>query len=563
MLAVLMAVKKWAPYLVGRHFKIKTDHQSLRFLTANQAITPAQQKWVTKMMGFDYEASYRGGVHNTVEDALSRKPAGREGSLMAISCVSTDVLARIAKSWETDAKLKKVIEKLQQNPSASSKYAWDGRLLKRKGRLVVGQDPNLRKELLKFFHEGAVGGHSGTVAMIKRMSGVMGWKGMRKDVKNFVRECGICQKNKGDLIHPRGLLQPLPIPEAIWSSISMDFIEGLPKSRNKDVIWVIVDRLTKYAHCIPLAHPFSAKEVAQVFLENIFKLHGMPQNIVCDRDRLFMSTFWKELFEKMGTAITPSTAYHPQTDGQTERLNKCLETYLRCMTGEKPREWGEWLYLAEWWYNTSFHSSIQTTPYQELYGQEPPVHIPYLVGESLVASVDRTLQQREAALKMLKFYLKRAQNRMKQQADRRRTDCSLEEGDLVYLKLQPYRQHSVQKRTSHKLAPKWFGPFKITDRVGEVAYHLQLPEGSRIHPVFHVSQLKKHIGDAICSDELPIVGPDGGIMKEPVRILDRRIGKRAGRAVTEVLVEWTNSFPEDATWEVLYLLQQQFPQFHP
>ncbi|GMI86825.1 hypothetical protein HRI_002351800 [Hibiscus trionum] len=233
------------------------------------------------------------------------------------------------------------------------------------------------------------------------------------------------------------------------------------------------------------------------------------------------------------------------------------------MTGEKPREWGEWLHLAEWWYNTSYHVSIQTTPYQALYGQEPPVHVPYMVGESLVAFVDRSLQQREAALAMLKFYLKRAQNRMKQQVDRLRTDCDFQEGDLVYLKLQPYRQHSVQRRISHKLSPKWFGLFKVISKVGAVAYKLQLPDGSRIHHVFHVSQLKKHVGEAVCSNELPLVGPDGSICKEPVRILDRRIGKRGGRAVTEVLMEWTNSFPEDSTWEALYQLQQQFPQFNP
>ncbi|GMI86874.1 hypothetical protein HRI_002356700 [Hibiscus trionum] len=164
---------------------------------------------------------------------------------------------------------------------------------------------------------------------------------------------------------------------------------------------------------------------------------------------------------------------------------------------------------------------------------------------------------------MLKFHLERAQNRMKQQADRLRTDCEFIVGDLVYLKLQPYRQHSVQRRISHKLGPKWFGPFRVIGKVGSVAYKLQLPDGSRIHPIFHVSQLKKHVGEDICSNELPLIGPDGCISKEPVKILDRRIGKRGGRAVTEVLVEWTNSFPEDSTWEILHQLQQQFPQFNP
>ncbi|GMI63963.1 hypothetical protein HRI_000065600 [Hibiscus trionum] len=152
MLAVLMAVKKWASYLVGRHFKIKTDHHSLKFIAANQAVTPAQQKWVTKMMGFDYEVVYRKGVHNAVADALSRRPEAKEGILMAISCVSTDVLAKIVESWKNDEKLRKIVEKLQQGSTDHSKYSWDGKLLKRKGKLVVGHVPDLKKELLQYFH---------------------------------------------------------------------------------------------------------------------------------------------------------------------------------------------------------------------------------------------------------------------------------------------------------------------------------------------------------------------------------------------------------------------------
>ncbi|GMJ13949.1 hypothetical protein HRI_005064100 [Hibiscus trionum] len=540
MLVVLMAVRKWSAYLVGRHFKIKTDHQSLKFLAENQAVTTTQQKWVVKMLGYDYEVVYRKGSSNIVADVLSRKPRGGEGQLMATSSVTTSVMARVAASWQEDEKLKKILEAKQGGSSHYSKYTWDGKLLRRKWKVVVGQNAELRKELMLYFHSSHIGGHSGSEAT-----------------------CGVCQRNKGDLSHPRGLLQPLPIPETVWTSTSMDFIEELPNSRRKDVILVVVDRLSKYSHFIALSHPYSAKEIAQIFMENVFKLHGMPQTIVCDRDKIFMSHFWKELFLKLGTGITPSTAYHPETDGQTERVNQCLETYLRCMTGEKPREWSDWLYLAEWWYNSSYHASIGTSPFQALYGQDPAVHVPYIAGESIVASVDRGLQQREVALKMIKFHLNRAQGRMKQQADKKRVDCEFLIGDKVFLKLQPYRQQSVHNRISQKLAPKWFGPFKVIENVGAVAYRLELPMGSKIHLVFHVSQLKKQVGSDVVQSQLPLIGPDGGINKEPVRIIDRRIGKKRNRAVTEVLVEWSNTFPEDATWEVLYQLQQQFPDFNP
>ncbi|GMI86886.1 hypothetical protein HRI_002357900 [Hibiscus trionum] len=164
---------------------------------------------------------------------------------------------------------------------------------------------------------------------------------------------------------------------------------------------------------------------------------------------------------------------------------------------------------------------------------------------------------------MLKFHLKRAQDWMKQQANKRRSEGEFQVGEWVFLKLQPYRQQTVQQRRCQKLSAKWFGPFKILDQVGKVAYRLELPVNSKVHPVFHISQLKKRIGDAPCQQELPVIGPDGGISKDPSKILARRIGKRGNRAVTEVLVEWSNSFPEDATWEVLHQLQIQFPDFNP
>jgi len=206
--------------------------------------------------------------------------------------------------------------------------------------------------------------------------------------------CGL-QINKLDLSSPACLLQPLPIPNAIWEDISMDFIEGLPKSRGKDSILVVVDRLSKYAHFLPLAHPFTAVTVAQLYFEHIFKLHGLPKTIVTDRDRIFLSKFWQELFSLLRVSLHISSAYHPQSDGQSEVVNRCLKGYLRCMTGEKPKEWVLWLPLAEWWYNSNWHSSTGVTPFEAVYGQPPALHVPYLPGDSRVEAVDRSLKARE------------------------------------------------------------------------------------------------------------------------------------------------------------------------
>jgi len=178
-------------------------------------------------------------------------------------------------------------------------------------------------------------------------------EGMRKDIKNFVMHCEVCQRNKAEALAPTGLLQSLPIPTQVWSDISMDFILGLPKAEGKDTIFVIVDRLTKYAYFFLLAHLYAITKVAQLFLKEVVTFHGFPLTIVSDRDQLFLSNFWRELFRQAGTKLKFSTTYHPQTDGQTKVVNRCLGTYLCCITGTQPKRWPYWLPWAGFWFNTN------------------------------------------------------------------------------------------------------------------------------------------------------------------------------------------------------------------
>ena len=152
----------------------------------------------------------------------------------------------------------------------------------------------------------------------------------------------------------------------------MDYIEGLPQSMKFNCILVIIDKFTKYAHFIPLFHSYTAADVAKVYLDQIYKLHGTPKTAISDRDKIFTSLFWQELMKQLGTTTHFSTAYHPESDGQSERLNQCLEQYLRCMCFLKPNSWAKWLSLAEWWYNTNYHTSLGMTPFQALYGYQPP-----------------------------------------------------------------------------------------------------------------------------------------------------------------------------------------------
>ncbi|XP_070041479.1 transposon Tf2-1 polyprotein [Nicotiana tomentosiformis] len=201
----------------------------------------------------------------------------------------------------------------------------------------------------------------------------------------------------------------------------MDFIEGLPKSKGKTVIWVVVDRLTKYAHFIGVAHSYTATDIAKLFMEHVFRLHGMPEDIVSDRDLVFTSRLWQELFSMSGVTLSISTAYHPQSDGQTEVVSRCLETYLRCFCSDSQKDWSYYLATTEWWYNTIFHSSIQTTPYEALYGQPPPLHLPYMAGDLAMEEVDKSLLTREFKYQLLQYHLQRAQHRMADQANKHRT----------------------------------------------------------------------------------------------------------------------------------------------
>lgn len=252
--------------------------------------------------------------------------------------------------------------------------------------------------LLKQFHYSAIGGHEGVLKSFKRMYREVYWTGMHGDITEYIKACEICQRNKYSTLSPAGLLSPLPIPSKVWSDISLDFVEGLPASRGFEVILVVVDQLTKYAHFIPLKHPFTAKIVAEVFIKEIIRLHGFPETMVSDRDKIFLSNFWAALFASQGTALHKSSAYHPQSDGQTEVVNRCLETYLRCFAGRKPTTWVQWLPWAEFWYNSSHHSATNTTPFRALYGRDPPRLLRFGDVPTANAEVEVMIHDRDALL---------------------------------------------------------------------------------------------------------------------------------------------------------------------
>ncbi|KAM0042505.1 putative nucleotidyltransferase, Ribonuclease H [Helianthus debilis subsp. tardiflorus] len=345
---------------------------------------------------------------------------------------------------------------------------------------------------------------------------------MTSTVKNFVRECDICQRCKANTTVPGGLLQPLSIPNAIWEDISMDFISGLPASRGYNVIMVVVDRLSKYAHFVLLKHPYTARSVADEFIKEIVRLHGIPSTIVSDRDPLFISKFWQEIFRAQGTKLHMSSAYHPESDGQTEVINRCLEAYLRCFAVDQPKSWALWLPWAEFWYNSTFHISTGVTPFESVYGRPPPSVFSYAMGEIRVEAVARELQDRDEALRQLKAHLANAQNSMKAQANKKRREISFSVGEWVYVKLKPYRQTSV-------------------------------------HPVFHVSLLKRAVSEPTETVLPPDLSADAGEVMIHQEVLAARTVQLGEETTEQWLIHWQGQLVEDATWEDKDWVTGQFP----
>lgn len=404
-LAILLALDQWRSYLQHTEFHILTDHKSLVQLTEQRLHTPWQQKVFTKLLGLQYRIIYRKGSENSAADSLSRYPFA---NCEALSFSQPQWLQEVVETYSGNPYAHSLLTKLALHPDVVPSFSLRDGLLRYKSRIWIGDDSALRSKLMSAFHSSAMGGHSGFPVTYRRLKQLFAWSRMITDVQRFVSECEVCQRAKPDRTKLPGLLRPLPVPDRAWKVASLDFVEGLPTSHGFNCILVVVDSFSKYAHFLALKHPFSAASVAQLFMAHIYKLHGMPNALISDRDRIFTSQFWQELFKLAHVELLMSTAYHPQSDGQTERVNQCLETFLRCYVHACPRQWSRWLDLAEFWYNTSFHSALGRTPFKVLYGY-PPQHFGVSSSDDIsVADLSSWLTDRETQSALIQHHLFRA-----------------------------------------------------------------------------------------------------------------------------------------------------------
>jgi hypothetical protein len=317
LVAVVHALRKWIHYLMGKKFELRTDHNSLKYLFDQPTLNAKQIRWLEFLCEYDFDIKYIKGKDNKVADALSRKVY--ELHATAISMYRTELKDRILEAASVNLQYRNLVAKLQQHerPQIEKGYAigTDGLLLY-KNKIYVPNDRELKMAILKEMHNVTYVGHPGYQKTVAAVKSHYFWPDMKKEIAEYIARCMECQKVKAKHRHPAGLLQALPIPEWKWEVITMDFITGLPRtSKLHDSIMVMVDKLTKATHFIPLKTTHKAADVVDIFLKEVARLHGIPKKIVSDRDLKFTSNFWRGLFKGFRTNLNFSTAYHPESDG--------------------------------------------------------------------------------------------------------------------------------------------------------------------------------------------------------------------------------------------------------
>ncbi|WVZ98213.1 hypothetical protein U9M48_043681 [Paspalum notatum var. saurae] len=471
--AVVHALKIWRHYLFRQKCDIYTDHKSLKYIFTQTELNMRQKRWLEFIKDYDLEIHYHPGKANMVADALSRKSQinllwTRKlpeelviefdrlslGFLNNIGGVTTEIEPTleqdIRKGRIDDEKINEIKELIKLDKALGFKEGADGTVWYG-SRVCVPNIKPIRELILKEAHETAYSIHLGSEKMYQDLKQKFWWYGMKRDVAEYVALCDIWQRVKAEHQKTTGLLQPLKIPEWKWEEIGMDFIIGLPRTQSGfDSIWVVVNRLTKVTHFIP-DRPLTQELNWPSYMFRIVCLHGVPKKIVSGRGTQFTSHFWKRLHESMDTKLNFSSAYHPQTDGQTQRTNQILEDMLRAC-------------------------ALQLVSRCRLFK---------------LCTADDAECRYIGISPIVKENLRIAQTRQKSYADHRRRDLEFVVGDYVYLKVSPIRGLRRFK-VKGKLAARYIGPFKIIDQKGKVVYQLELPDRlSGVHDVFHVFQLKK------------------------------------------------------------------------
>lgn len=608
LLAIVLACEHWAGYLEGSQFPIlvRTDHQPLTWLNSRPVVTARLARWVARLTGYDFTIDYVKGKENGAADALSRRSdleaiarkeieelrgqgqgdrvrlatlAADEAAMSAVDDGQTELTVNIDMLWDKMKEAAKgdadYVRRMQGKQEDDKWERRDGLLWSSDGAAWVPNDRELRTLLLQLTHDWA--GHFGIDRTLRKLRQHCVWDGMTREVEDYCRSCVTCAIHKSANQRPGGVLRQLPIPAEPWDSIGIDFVGPLPPStKGNDCILVIVDRFTKMVLLAPCKLTINGKQTG-VLAMNMLLPHGVvPKSIVSDRDVRFTGSCWSQMWAHMGTRLDMSTAYHPQTDGQTERTNRTIQALIRMYVTDRKGDWEDWLQMAAAAYNSTVHESTGKSPLEMNYPGRSIDPLSWAIRGRKRHDIDN----REAgmALDNLKAVWNEARTRLVAErekqakyADQKRRPVKYDVGQMVYLSAQNL------KTARGKLKERWAGPFIIKAvEGGGTVVRLDLPAQWKVHPTFHVSLVKPYVssryqwpGRAQQDRVVPVI-VDGTVEWEVEAIIGKRVeevtvterqqvvGQRGRRRwesrpvtrdVVEYLVKWKGYDAVEAQWK--------------
>ncbi|GJX05097.1 putative reverse transcriptase domain-containing protein [Tanacetum coccineum] len=464
-----------------------------------------QRCWIELFRDYDCEIRYHPGKMNVVVNSLSRneriKPRRVRAMNMTLqSSIKDRILAAQGEASDEIAGMQQGLDEMIEHMNDGTLYYLD--------RIWVPLKGDVRTLIMDKAHKSKYSVHPRADKINYNLRDRYWWPRMKKDIAMYVSKCLTYLKVKAEHPRPSSLLQQHEILEGKWENLAMDFVTKLPRmSHGYDSIWVLVDRLIKSAHFLPMCEDFKMDRLARLYLDEIVARHGVPVSIISDRDGRFTSRFWQSMQEALGTWLDMSTSYHPQTDGQSERTIQTLGDILRAYVIDFEGSWDVYLPLVKFSYNNSYHSSISY-------------------------------------------------------ANKRRKPLEFEVRDHVMLKVAPWKG-VVRFGKKGKLAPRFVGPFEITKRICKVAYRLRLPqELNTIHDTFHMSNLKKCLADPTLQVPLDDIQVDDKLnfVEEPVEILEREFKKLKQSRIAIVKVRWNSKRGPEFTWEHKDQTKLKYPQ---
>ena len=567
LLAIIHALGTWRHYLMGSQFRVvvKTDHKSLQYFKTQPQLSGRQSRWKDTIDNYNFIIEYIEGKNNPVADGLSRRPdhahhsrelfsdptsppSSSPPSINSITSLQDDIqLASRADPVYQDALVRRHTRNSPLRVSDGRLYCGD--------RVYIPADLALQTRILLECHDAS--GHLGKDKTMEQVKRRFYWPGMDETVRKYVTSCDACQRNKPSQQAPMGPMKPLPIPTRPWQQVSMDLITQLPRSRKgNDAIVVFVDKLTKMVHYVATTTTVTAPQLATLFMREVVRLHGVPESILSDRDPRFTAHFWRAFWAQLGTTLTMSTAYHPQTDGQTERANRTLEEMLRSRINFKQTDWDDHLAAAELAINNAQQASTGFSPFRLNYGQEVQLPLDQAIAglrPSNNPEAAERISRLKADLALAQANIGRAQQRQSRYADQHRRAVTFKVGDSVLLSTAHLKMIGDDKRTP-KFACKYFGPFTVKRVVNANAYELDLPATLRIHPVLNIDRLKAYRDGAALFPSRPPPHsrpPPESVLESGAEQyeVESILASRGSGARAQYLVQWRGYPLWEATWE--------------